>query len=427
MIAPLYDIIDRCAADMISVHAVGGRVLWASSSTAELFGWVPEELVGRTLVELAHPEDRDRVESHFALDDGGGAIRYRLRAPDGDYRWVETRTRASQESDGVRLVSITRDVYLQPREHETDGQTGIRALRTTPAAEARPTVLVVDDQPEMRQLFRTMLRHKYRVLEAGDGREALRVLDTEPVMAVVSDVMMPRMSGHELLRIVRDDPERGHLPVLLVTARTDRTFRTRALQDGATDFVTKPFDRNELLARIDNLVDSAAAFRSLRQQTRIDSLTGLFNRARVLHVLDKQCELSVAGGYDLSVVMIDVDHFKVINDTHGHGVGDEVLREVAKRLQAGVRSCDAVGRYGGEEFLVILPSCGYGQAVHIAESIAARMRETPVATSVGPLHVTISGGVSTRAGGCTPPSEMVDAADRALYRAKREGRDRIAA
>ncbi len=426
MTRTLFDILDRSAADMLSVHSVGGTVLWASSSTADLFGWSPEALVGTEIGDLAHPDDRDRVRAFYARRaHDGDAVRFRLRLPDGSHRWVESRVGESRDDGVTRLVSITRDIYLRPRAEERPPAPP--DMRPEEPAPGPPTVLVVDDQAEMRELLRTMLKHKYRVVEAEDGEEALRMLDREPVLAVVSDVIMPGMTGDQLLRAVRSDPERAHIPILLVTARTDRTFRTRALRDGATDLVTKPFDRAELLARIDNLVLSSATFRSLRQQTRIDSLTGVFNRARVLHVLEKQCELAVAGGYALSVVMIDVDHFKRINDTYGHAVGDEVLHEVARRLQEGVRSVDAVGRYGGEEFLVILPSCDYAQAMTLAEAAAARVRGEAFGTAAGPIRVTISGGVATRRDGCTSPRELVEAADRALYRAKRAGRDRIAA
>lgn len=428
----VHDLIDRCAADMITVHAVGGAVLWVSSSTEELFGWTPEELLGCSMADLAHPDDRERVADYYDLGGASdGTIRFRLSTRDGDYRWVETRTRATEEGGELQLVSITRDVYQRP--NRARAGSGVHSMRISPLPRLgepgvhRPTVLVVDDQFEMRELLSTMLRHKYRVLTADDGGEALRLLQEEPVMAIVSDVMMPRMSGDELLRAVRSDPERAHTPVLLVTARTDSNFRTRALQDGATDYVTKPFDRNELVARIDNLVHSSAAFRTLRQQTRIDALTGVFNRGRVMTILEKQHELSLASDYGLSVVMIDVDHFKRVNDTHGHAVGDEVLREVARRLGDGVRNGDAVGRYGGEEFLIILPSCDYARAIRLAEELREAVRGTPVATSAGPVHVTISGGVATSPGARLSPSELVEAADRALYRAKRQGRDRIAA
>lgn len=427
----VYDIIDRCAADMITVHAVGGAVLWASSSTEELFGWTPEQLLGDDMADLAHPDDRERVRHFYELSNpGDGTIRFRLRNSDGEHRWVESRTRASEEDGEVQLVTITRDVYQRPTATSTSG---VHSMRISPLPRMgepgvhRPTVLVVDDQPEMRQLLSTMLRHKYRVLTASNGGEALRIVQEDGVMAIVSDVMMPHMSGDELLRAVRSDPERAHTPVLLVTARTDAGFRTRALEDGATDYVTKPFDRNELIARIDNLVHSSTAFRKLRQQTRIDALTGVFTRARVLDVLQKQHELSMASDFDLSVLMVDVDHFKLVNDTHGHPVGDEVLREVARRIGASVRNGDAVGRYGGEEFLVVLPSCDYASALNIAESLRDAVRRSPVETTAGPVEVTISGGVAASPGGRLAPSELIDSADRALYRAKREGRDRIAA
>jgi len=388
--------------------------------------------VGQEMAGLAHPDDRQRVQHFYDLSGrSDGTIRFRLRTADDDYRWVESRTRASEEDGEIQLVSITRDVYQRPS--AASSSSGVHSMRISPLPRVgepgvhRPKVLVVDDQPEMRQLLSTMLRHKYRVLTAANGGEALRIVQEEGVMAIVSDVMMPRMSGDELLRAVRSDPERAHTPVLLVTARTDPGFRTRALEDGATDYVTKPFDRNELIARIDNLVHSSTAFRKLRQQTRIDALTGVFNRARVLDVLDKQHELSLASDFDLSVVMVDVDYFKRVNDTHGHPVGDEVLREVARRIGASVRNGDAVGRYGGEEFLVVLPSCDYASALGLAESLREAVRRSPVETTAGPVPITISGGVAASPGGRLAPSELIEAADRALYRAKREGRDRIAA
>lgn len=292
-----------------------------------------------------------------------------------------------------------------------------------------PLVLVVDDDNDIRYLITQVLqRHGCRVHQAVDADAALAFCESDPVDLAVVDIELPGMDGLELLRAMHDRFSDKHIPVVLVTARALASDVATGLGLGASDYLRKPFETTELLARIDAALKIKRLQDQLRRQnteldrlTRSDSLTGVYNRRHLDDQLDSHWRDGRRHGHPLAVLMIDVDHFKQVNDRHGHPYGDHVLQVVARRLQHGLRAGDVLGRWGGEEFLVIAPRTGRSGAVRLAERLRAAVAATP-ANRDG-ITITVSIGVTATAQ--TEPAALIDAADTALYRAKTTGRNRV--
>jgi diguanylate cyclase (GGDEF)-like protein len=296
-------------------------------------------------------------------------------------------------------------------------------------------VLAAEDNPVFQSVLRSMLtKWGYEAVVAHDGNEAWGILQSEdaPRLAIL-DWMMPGMDGVEVCRRVRAAGREPYQYILLLTARTESQDLVDGMDAGADDYLTKPFIAQELRARLragrrilDLQEELVLAREALREQATHDGLTGLLNREAVLQVLDNEADRASREGHPLSLLIADFDHFKLVNDTHGHLAGDAVLREGARRMKSVIRRYDAVGRYGGEEFLVVLPgcdpACAHAQAERLREAIASE----PFPVVGASLHVTCCVGVSCRV---KPAISQVDAliheADLALYMAKNRGRDRV--
>lgn len=296
-------------------------------------------------------------------------------------------------------------------------------------------VLIADDDVvSRRMLARTLESWHYEVIPACDGNEAWRLLqrDDAPQLAIL-DWMMPGMTGPAVCGELRRRRREVYTYVLLLTARTEKQALIEGMESGADDYITKPFDAQELKVRLraglrilELQAQLLAAREALREQATRDPLTCLWNRYSILDILNREVNRANRDGSGLGVIMADLDHFKRVNDTYGHLAGDAVLRETARRMQAAVRNYDAVGRYGGEEFLVVLPGSGDFSAMQLAE----RLRETICAEAIsipeGSLLATMSLGVTAWKRGAYPTPEMLlRAADEALYRAKASGRNRV--
>jgi diguanylate cyclase (GGDEF)-like protein len=274
------------------------------------------------------------------------------------------------------------------------------------------------------------------VILAAGGAEALELLrgDEPPrVDLVLCDLMMPEIDGFGLLAHLVDDPELCAVPVIVLTGQEAVDQKVRALEAGAADYLVKPFHDAELLARVrvhrnlkklrDELEDANARLRELVVR---DPLTGVFNRRQWDSHLARELERCRRHQRPLAVLMLDLDHFKAINDRHGHAVGDQVLTAVAERLRRGIRGPDTVARYGGEEFSVLLPEACADEACIVAERLLATIRTLEVPGAPG-LAVRASAGVAAPPAGTPCPEDaeaLMAAADRALYEAKRTGRDR---
>ncbi|MCC7085397.1 MAG: diguanylate cyclase [Pirellulales bacterium] len=289
-------------------------------------------------------------------------------------------------------------------------------------------ILVADDEPMSRRLIEaSLLRWQYEVLVAQDGNEALEILQQPdaPKLAVL-DWLMPRMDGLEVCRRIRERQGEPYRYIVLLTGKQQRSDVVEGLDAGADDYVIKPFEPDELRVRLrtgkrilylqDQLISAREA---LREQATHDSLTGLFNRAAILEILENELARQQRHGGSLGLVLIDVDRFKQVNDIHGHLIGDAVLREVSRAMRLISRPYDAVGRLGGEEFVVVLPGCDRTNAVSHAERMRAAIASIAVPSDAGPVTVTASAGVSTATPGIeTDALRLMRAADVALYRAK---------
>ncbi len=294
-------------------------------------------------------------------------------------------------------------------------------------------VLIADDDVVSRRLLEVTLSHAgYQVTVAANGAEALRVLEeSEGPRLAVLDWMMPELDGVDVCRAVRKLASERYIYIILLTVKEQRAEIVEGLESGADDYITKPFDLDELKARLRagkrilKLQEQLVATRDeLRVRATHDSMTGLLNREAILDVLKNELARTARAG-TLSIILGDIDHFKRVNDTHGHPAGDLVLQEAARRMQAAVRTYDSVGRYGGEEFLIVSPGCGVSEAVEQANRVRMRTADEPIVVPGGSVAVTISLGVAATASDANQMSDLLRAADQALYAAKNNGRNRV--
>jgi two-component system cell cycle response regulator len=300
---------------------------------------------------------------------------------------------------------------------------------------SRFKILIADDSPISRRLLEAFLiKRDYEVITATDGVEALRILscDDGPRLAIL-DWMMPGLEGTRVCRKLREQPEdKPYVYVLLLTARTEKADLLDGLGSGADDYLTKPFDPAELYARLSvgrrilDLQDKLiAAGDELRFRASHDTLTGVSNRAVILDTLRREQSRQLREGGSFGIIMLDIDHFKRVNDTYGHLCGDAVLQGAANIMQASLRPYDVVGRYGGEEFLMVVPRSDAPSALRVAERIREAIAAKPFITSGGEVRVTVSLGVAASTDlAPAEPQHLLQMADDALYRAKQNGRNR---
>lgn len=302
-------------------------------------------------------------------------------------------------------------------------------------------VLIADDDPISRLALETKLTEcGYEVVGCGNGTEALRVMEgpDAPQLAIL-DWIMPDLDGLSVCREIRKRGREAYVYVLMLTVRDRKQDLIVALEAGADDYLTKPFDLNELKARLWTgrrilaLQQELIASRDdLRIQASHDPLTSLWNRGAILSLLKQEMDRASRESAPMGVALGDLDLFKQINDRYGHLVGDAVLRQVTAALQQNMRLYDAVGRYGGEEFLIVIPGCDLEQARQTAERLRLCVEALPLTIEPEPgrsetIHVTMSFGVAAM----TPPSRLADPdgfirdADTALYRAKEGKGNRV--
>ncbi len=296
-------------------------------------------------------------------------------------------------------------------------------------------VLLADDDGVTRKLMEHSLRRSgYDVVSVSDGDQALVALQQEGSFRIaLLDWMMPGHDGIELCRWIREQNREPYLYVVLVTSRDDSEDIVLGLDAGADDYVTKPLNLLELelrlraASRMLKLQDELLRTRdALRHEAMHDAMTGLMNRKAATKVLDGELARALRNGSHLSLVVLDLDHFKRINDSLGHAAGDAVLMATAERLRGAVRGYDVVSRFGGEEFVFVLPECPANGAMAASERIRRIVADTPITYGRHMLPVTASIGVaSTDQSRSASAAELFAAADSALYRAKRRGRNRV--
>jgi diguanylate cyclase (GGDEF)-like protein len=288
-------------------------------------------------------------------------------------------------------------------------------------------ILIADDDPVSLHLLRSFLvKWGYVVTVATDGVQALRILETDDApRLVVLDWMMPGMDGIQICEQIRKRSDRPYVYILLLTARSQKTDLLRGLAFGADDYLTKPFDAQELRARLHVGGRILTLEDELRFRATHDTLTGIPSRGTVLDAMTREHARQEREKSSFGVVLADLDHFKNINDTYGHLCGDAVLKESARRMIGCARPYDVVGRYGGEEFLTVVASADESICMTLAERMRKAIDSRLFATDFGELHITASFGVAASSS-ATPmdAKALLQLADEALYRAKQMGRNR---
>ena len=291
------------------------------------------------------------------------------------------------------------------------------------------TVLIIDDSKTVRAVLLDLLKDEGLFTfyhEAESGVQGLEVLKAHPVDVVLCDLQMPVMTGFEFLHTLRSEEQFVDLPVIMLTGNESQKDKICGLELGASDYVTKPFDPAELIARVKIQVKIKLLQDRLKDLANTDPLTRLSNRRHLFGVLNNELERSQRSDNPCSLVMVDVDHFKSVNDTYGHHLGDKVLVGVARQLQDCMRTYDLAARFGGEEFALLLPETDPAQASTIAERVRVVVESMKFEGELKPLQLTISAGVATFPGpDVMTPDDLIRVADHSLYRAKDAGRNRV--
>ena len=309
--------------------------------------------------------------------------------------------------------------------------------RTQPAQDAQPwRILLVDDEPTQRLIMARLLKRAgYQVESAGNGREALAKMNAGDYQLLITDWEMPEMDGIALCREIRQLKDHGYVYTVLLTARDAIEHVVTGLQSGADDYLTKPVIEPELMARLatgKRIVTLERSLRAANEENRrlsvTDPLTGVRNRRYLMEQLPVEIDRAIRYGRGLAAIMCDIDFFKKINDTHGHLIGDEVLKWFAQKLQRGVRTSDWVARYGGEEFVLLLPETNLEGAGIVGENLRAEIARAPFEWQGASFNVTASFGVSGwRA--VVPVGATLDRlmarCDEGVYASKAAGRNRV--
>jgi two-component system, cell cycle response regulator len=302
-------------------------------------------------------------------------------------------------------------------------------------------ILVVDDHPDNVEIINARLSSRgFQIETASNGEEALAIVQERPPQLILLDVMMPLMDGYEVSRRIKNDETLPYIPIILVTARDSTQDKVEGLDAGADDYITKPINFPELEARVRSMLRIKRLQDELDQKNReledvnkrlrklsiTDGLTELFNHRHVHELLHEEFERTKRSGEAMAVAMLDLDRFKQVNDTYGHPTGDVILYETARILRETAREIDMVGRYGGEEFIAILPGSDEEAAANFAERVRNAVVEHTFRDGDTEVQMTLSAGVASfPSPDCDHPDLLIKRADEALYQAKDGGRNRV--
>jgi two-component system cell cycle response regulator len=296
------------------------------------------------------------------------------------------------------------------------------------------SLLIIDDSALVRERITSTLE-SFGLFscyhQAEDGLDGFKKLLAEPIDMILCDLEMPRIDGFKFLGMMKSRPELQNIPVIILTGMHDRELKIKGLENGACDYITKPFDPEELVARvkvhleIKHLQDDLKRSNELLHDLSItDFLTGLYNRRYLIEALNREILRADRKNGDLSLIVIDIDHFKSVNDTYGHQQGDHVLQVVSNILKNELRNYDIAARFGGEEFIAVLPDVASDEAMLVAERIRLAVEEFRFDNNLSELALTISLGVADLSFSAFPTVDnFIKLADDALYRAKANGRN----
>jgi len=307
---------------------------------------------------------------------------------------------------------------------------------TGDSEENRPRILIIEDSKSVREEIRALL-HKSGMnailFEATTGLDGFKILLGSPMDLVLCDLVMPQFDGFKFLQLRSSREEMQEVPVLMLTAIEDQDQKVKLLSSGAADYITKPFHPAELVARVNIHLKIKRLQDELRRKNEMllelsttDSLTRVNNRRHFMELARKEFERSERQGFQLSLLIFDVDHFKAINDTCGHQAGDTVLFEMCRLAEEKLRDYDILGRYGGDEFTILFPQSTLDQALIVSRRLEEAVRTLRLDVLEG-RTLSISGGVATKTPATKDVEKLMKAADGALYEAKKKGRGRIVA
>jgi two-component system, cell cycle response regulator len=334
----------------------------------------------------------------------------------------------------VRLKMMTDELRMR---EETGHSMGLLDPAASLAdSESSSRILIIEDRPESAAWLQSALESPHRAQRIETFEEAIvRVRGNDCDLVIIS-LAMRGFDGLRLCSQLRSLPEGRNVPILVVVNEGDRRKLNQALEMGVNDYLTRPIDRNELTARVRTQLRKKRYSDRLRHNVQLslemaitDQLTGLHNRRYMARHLDNLIASSKRTGRALSFVIMDIDFFKAVNDSHGHDIGDEVLREFASRIASNVRGIDLACRYGGEEFVVVMPDTDISFAYNIAERLRQQIEVNPIKVSRDPgqLAITISIGIAATEGPEDTSEALLHRADQALYSAKRNGRNQVVA
>ncbi|RUM43757.1 MAG: diguanylate cyclase response regulator [Hydrogenimonas sp.] len=300
--------------------------------------------------------------------------------------------------------------------------------------ETKPVILAVDDTELNTDILVELLRDRYEVITALDGERAIEIANKKHVDLILLDIMMPEMDGYDVCQHLKSNQKTKDIPIIFITAKTDETSIEKAYDIGGIDYVTKPFRPKELLARVQRelamqkLIDELKKSQEeLKLLAITDSMTKLYNRRYFSEISMELFALAKRENRPLSLIMLDIDKFKTINDTYGHKVGDEAIIALGNLLRKAKRKSDVACRLGGEEFVLLLPNTAYKDAKKVAEKIRKRVEKSKIPYDEGKtLSFTISLGVAEVDFEHEDQIEpALKRADDALYEAKKSGRNRV--
>ena len=286
-------------------------------------------------------------------------------------------------------------------------------------------LVVEDDEYNMKILKKILKDENYKVYTQSDGKDAVEKAKWARIDAVLLDIMMPEIDGFSVCQLLKEDPETRDIPIIMVTAITEGETLKRAFELGAFDYIKKPIDRIEVLARLSAALEYSEQQKKLQDMAMRDGLTGLYTHTLLLELLEKECSKARRYKTSLAFLMIDIDHFKKVNDTYGHRAGDMILSLVADTLEINSRRSDVVGRYGGEEFGIVLQDISYDNAWIVCERIRSSVENFEYRIGDKTVKITISIGMAYKESEAEADFEkMITTADKALYQAKKNGRNR---
>ncbi|WP_151703101.1 diguanylate cyclase domain-containing protein [Nitrincola alkalilacustris] len=301
-------------------------------------------------------------------------------------------------------------------------------MNSTPL-ERQQKVLIVDDELLNRKLLADILRDDYRVILAKNGSQAIEMVNKHQPDLILLDIIMPGENGYQVLVTLKSNPQTQDIPVVFISALDTDRDEEKGLVLGATDYISKPFRKSLVKARIDNHMRMVSQRKLLEELANLDGLTNVDNRRCLEQNLDEEWRRAQRNQQPLSLAMLDVDHFKQFNDHYGHGGGDKVLRQVARAMRAQIkRPGDRVARYGGEEFVILLPETTHQDAERIMDKLRQAIVDLKIPhdySEAGPYLSVSIGGATLMPNEHEEPITLLNKADVSLYRAKNLGRNRV--